>query len=288
MKILLTGATGWIGSHVARLLVDHGHEVHCTVRLTSDLHRLEGVLNHLRIWEGRMDLVPIDPDCVIHLAWYTVPGKYLDAHENNECLEASTRLLQKIQCRAVFGGTCFEYDTQLGHLTEESPTNPLTLYSICKDSLRQQMAKRPNSAWLRLFYQYGPQEDPRRQIPSVIKSLLEGKEVKLSPGEQRKDFLHVRDVAKAIVAVAESKLEGPVNVGSGWATTQRMMLSILGDLAKRPELLKFGEIPYYFNEPMLIEADNLKLRSTGWAPAWPLQDGLEHTFRWWESLYRSR
>lgn len=283
MKILLTGATGWIGSHVAKQLVLRGHEVHCTVRMTSDLHRLEGILRHLRIHEGPMDLVPIEPDVAIHLAWYAVPGKYLDAPENNECLDESRRLLTRLSSRVVFAGTCFEYNTHIGRLSEESATSPLTLYSICKDSLRQLVEKRPNSAWLRFFYQYGPREDPRRQIPGVIRSLLKGEEIKLSPGEQRKDFLHVEDVASAVVAVAESNLQGSVNVGSGWAVTQRMMLSILGDYAKRLDLLKFGELPYYFNEPMLIEADNAKLRSTGWAPFWSLEGGLQETFEWWRN-----
>lgn len=288
MKILLTGATGWIGSQVAKQLVDRGHEVHCSVRMTSDLHRLEGILKHIKVYEVDMDLVPIEPDCAIHLAWYAVPGKYLDSPENNECLEKSQRLLSKLSCRAVFAGTCFEYNTQLGRLTEESPTNPLTLYSICKNSLAHMVNQRPNSAWVRFFYQYGPHEDPRRQIPSVIQRLLEGKEIPLSPGEQRKDFLHVEDVASAVVAVAESKLEGPVNVGSGWATTQRMMLSILGDMTKRLDLLKFGAQDYYFNEPMLIEADNTKLRSTGWNPFWTLERGLWDTLEWWKAQLSGR
>jgi nucleoside-diphosphate-sugar epimerase len=233
-----------------------------------------------------MDSLPIEPDCVIHLAWYTVPGKYLDAPENNECLEASRRLLKKLKCRAIFAGTCFEYDTQLGRLNEKSKTNPLTLYSICKNNLSNMVIQRPNSTWLRLFYQYGPREDPRRQIPSVIRNLLEGTEVKLSPGEQQKDFLHVDDIAQAIVTVAESKLEGPVNVGSSQAVTQRRMLSLLANLARRPDLLKFGEIPYYPNEPMLIEADNTLLRSTGWTPKWSLEAGLRNTFDWWRTVLK--
>lgn len=282
MKVLLTGATGWIGSRVARLLIQKGHQVHCTIRPGSDRRRLDPVIKLLHVHEGDIDLVPIEPDCTIHLAWYTVPGKYLDAPENNECLEASIRLLGKLTSRAVFVGTCFEYDTQLGRLSEDSGTRPLTLYSMCKDALRHVVCRRPNSAWLRFFYQYGPSEDPRRQIPSVIKNLLQGMEVKLSPGDQRKDFLHVDDVASAVVAVAESKLEGPVNIGSGLAVPQRMMLSILGDYAHRLDLLKFGEIPYYLNEPMVIEAETSKLRSTGWAPQWHLESGLFNTFEWWK------
>lgn len=283
MKILLTGATGWIGSHVARQLVDRGHEVHCTVRMTSDLGRLEGILSRIRIHEAPLDFAPIEAEVLVHLAWYTDPDKYLQAPENEECYLASKRLIGQVGCRVVAAGTCFEYDTQLGRLSESSPLKPLTVYSRCKNALREHLESRPNSVWLRVFYQYGPYEHPHRQIPSVIRKLLEGREIPLSPGGQQKDFLHVEDVASAVVAIAESKLEGPLNIGSGSATSQRLMLSILGHCSNRPGLLKFGELPYHQNEPMLIEADNTRLKSTGWTPKWSIQAGLEQTFNWWKN-----
>ena len=114
MKVLLTGATGFIGSHVARELLRRGHRVHATLRPTSDRRRIRDIESDLEIHDGEMDLLPVKPDVAIHLAWYAVPGKYLHAPENEQCLEASRRLLSALTCRAVFAGTCFEFDTNQG------------------------------------------------------------------------------------------------------------------------------------------------------------------------------
>jgi nucleoside-diphosphate-sugar epimerase len=280
MRVLLTGATGFIGSHVARELLRQGHEVHATIRPTSDRRRIRDVESRLRIWEGTLDTIPVEPDVAIHLAWYTVPGKYLTAPENRDCLEASRRLLAGLKCRAIFAGTCFEFDTQVGKLREESSTNPATLYAECKDALRRDVERRPDAAWVRFFYQYGPWEDERRLIPSVIRAVQRGEPAKVSPGGQGRDFLHVEDVASAVCAVAFSPLEGCVNIGSGEAPTVKEIVTKIGALGGRPDLIQLGAVPYYAGEPMLIVADNAKLRSTGWAPRYTLDQGLRHTFEW--------
>src|SRR5262245_2946004 len=174
MRVLLTGSTGFIGSHVARELVRRGHEVHASVRPGSDRRRLAGIESRLRFHEGPMDAMPVEADIVVHMAWYAVPGKYLTAPENRECLEESRRLLSKLKGRAVFAGTCFEHDLQLGVLREDSPTKPATLYAECKDALRRDVAARPGSAWVRFFYQYGPWEDERRLMAAVMTAQLRG------------------------------------------------------------------------------------------------------------------
>lgn len=281
MRVLLTGATGFIGSHVARVLLRRGHEVHCTVRASSDRRRIRDIEASLRIHAAEMDAVPVEPDATIHLAWYTVPGKYLSAPENRDCLEASRRLLAKLRGRAVFAGTCFEFDTQLGRLREDSPVKPATLYAECKDALRREVERRPGSAWVRFFYQYGPWEDPRRLVPSVIRAVLRGEPADVSPGLQRRDFLHVEDVAAAVCSVAEGRIEGCVNIGSGEAPTVGEIVGKIGALGGRPELIRLGAVPYYAGEPMLIVADNAKLRSTGWAPGFDLDRGLRQAFEWW-------
>jgi nucleoside-diphosphate-sugar epimerase len=105
----------------------------------------------------------------------------------------------------------------------------------------------------------------------------------VSPGEQRRDFLHIEDVASAVCAVAESELEGPINIGSGEAPMVREIVTRIGELGGRPELIQLGAVPYYEGEPMLIVADNAELRSTGWSPSYDLECGLRQTFEWWRS-----
>src|SRR5262245_61218407 len=281
MRVLLTGATGFIGSHVACELLRRGHEVHAVVRPSSDHRRLRDFESSLRIWNGEMDHVPVESDVTIHLAWYAVPGKYLTAPENRECLEASRRLLGKVRGRAVFVGTCFEHDLQLGVLREDSPTNPATLYAECKDALRREVERRPDSVWVRFFYQYGPWEDERRLMPAVMLGQLRGQPSKVSTGEQRYDYLHVEDVASAVCAVAESRLQGCVNIGSGTAPSVKEIVTKIAALGGRPELIQWGAYLSKPGEPMLIQCDNAKLRSTGWTPKIGLDEGLRRTFEWW-------
>ena len=100
MKVLLTGATGFIGSHVARELLRRKHQVYATLRPTSDRRRIRDIESDLEIHDGEMDLLPVEPDVAIPLAWYAVPGKYLHAPENEHCLEASRRLLSSLSCGA--------------------------------------------------------------------------------------------------------------------------------------------------------------------------------------------
>jgi nucleoside-diphosphate-sugar epimerase len=143
---------------------------------------------------------------------------------------------------------------------------------------------RPDSAWLRFFYQYGPGEDERRLVASACRAVLRGDPVKVSPGEQRRSFLHIDDVAAAVVAVAESRLAGCVNIGATDASSIREIVTTIGALGGRPDLIQLGAVPYYEGEPMLIQADNRKLKSTGWTERFTLQQGLRDTFEWWKRL----
>jgi nucleoside-diphosphate-sugar epimerase len=285
MRVLLTGTTGFIGSAVARELLRLGHEVHATLRPSSDRRRIAGLAG-LILHEAPMDAVPVEPDLAIHLAWYTVPGKYLSAPENRECLEASRRLLAKLDCRVVAAGTCFEYDMKVGLRTEESPLGLISLYTECKDALRRELASRPDAAWVRIFYQYGPREDERRQVPKLILALLRGEPVDLPPCRARRDYLHVEDVASAVCATAFSRLQGAVNVGSGEAPELAELMSIVGRAAGRPELVRLGALPAPADEPPLIQADVRKLRTTGWSPRWSLEAGLRQTVEWWRGELR--
>jgi UDP-glucuronate decarboxylase len=138
------------------------------------------------------------------------------------------------------------------------------------------------TAWVRLFYQYGPYEHERRVVASVITALLRGETAKTTLGEQVRDFLHVEDVASAILAVTQSSLRGPVNIGSGKPVTIREIVAQIGDLLNRPEAIEWGAIPYHPSDPMFICANNRLLKThTDWKPRYNLRDGLEQTIEWW-------
>jgi nucleoside-diphosphate-sugar epimerase len=286
VKILLTGASGFIGSHVARALAQRGHEVHALVLPADNLSRIADIVPRLRLVEGNLldSSFKIQPsfDCCVHLAWYVVPGKYLEAPENREFVRASLRLAQFGFPRFVAAGTCFEYAMTNSTLTESSQVKPCSLYAQCKLELFRQLQSLPHElAWVRFFYQYGPWEDERRLMPYVIRSLLRGQRVPLTPGEQVRDFLHIEDVASAVAAVAENKLTGAVNIGSAQRVTVRKIAETIGTLVGRPELIALGAQPYAADDPMFVVANNAKLKTTGWRPRISLETGLRQTVEWW-------
>ncbi len=305
MKVLITGANGFIGSHLTRLLVKTNFQVYALVRPNSNLSRIQDILSQLELWQGDLldneqlssYLDQIRPDICLHLAWYAVPGKYLEARENLSMLNASLNLASKLAelgCQKFIGiGTCIEYDTALGYFSESSPTKPTNLYATTKLALQQVLTEWGKTvemevAWIRLFYQYGPGEDIRRLIPMVICSLLQSKPAQLTRGEQIRDYLHVEDVAAAILAVAKSNLSGVVNVGSGKPVTVAEMALTVAKILGKTDLLDLGAIPYRTGDPMFICANNqLLLSQTDWSPKYTLEEGLANTIMWWQEYLRS-
>lgn len=293
MKVLVTGAAGFIGSHIARELVREGHEVHAVVRPTTDLWRIADIQSSLHLIRGDLfdpsfGVPSSDFDLCLHLAWYVEPGKYLHSPLNKDWVEASLRLARTLKdggCqRFVAAGTCFEYATSEPPQSESTPTAPSTLYVQSKLELFRALPSIGiDFAWVRFFYQYGPYEDPRRLMPVVINLLRRGEVAKLVPGDRIRDYLHIEDVASAVCAVAQSKLTGAVNIGSGVRMTVRDIALKIGELLGRPDLIKLAALPWSPTEPMHLLADNTKLREgTNWKPRYDLEDGLRQTIEWWK------
>ncbi|TAJ34652.1 MAG: NAD-dependent epimerase/dehydratase family protein, partial [Nitrospirae bacterium] len=147
MRVFLTGASGFVGSHVARTLLARGCEVAVLARPDNPLWRLRDVADQLTLLRGelsdvaawRQALSDWRPEACIHLAWYVEPNKYLTSPENIPALTASLMLLDeliKAGCRqVVMAGTCAEYDTDAGFLREGGQTRPTTIYAAAKLSL---------------------------------------------------------------------------------------------------------------------------------------------------------
>lgn len=299
MRVLITGVTGFIGSHLARLLVREGYTVYALIRSTSNVWRIKDILQSLYVIRGdvvalnewEQQLGKIQLDICFHLAWYAVPGKYLTSLENFNMVIASLRFasrLASLGCKKfIAAGTCVEYDTNLGYLSEVSPTKPRSPYAASKLALQlilEQLGSVTGMkvAWTRLFYLYGPSEDEQRLVPYVICSLLRNQVARVTEGKQVRDFLHVEDVAAAIWAVAQSDLTGPVNIGSGIPVTVRDIVTRIGAILGKSELIALGAVPYAAADPMFICANNSRLRSTTWVPRFDLDQGLSDTIEWWK------
>jgi nucleoside-diphosphate-sugar epimerase len=301
MRVLLTGASGFLGSHVARLLVHEGCQVFALARPGSDLWRLHDVQNALQfvvgdVLDGAQVTAAVEqarPDVCLHLAWYAEPGVYLHSPRNVEYIGASLHLAARLAeagCqRLVVAGTVAEYDADYGYLAESTPTRPVTLYAASKVATQTVLARLAeqvglSTAWARIFYIYGPGENPKRFVPDVITTLLRGEPTRTTLGEQVRDYLHVADVAAALWAVAQSDLTGVVNVGSGASVTNRQIVQQIGAIVQRPELVRFGDLPYRAGDPMFVCADVRRLRQqTGWQPHYDIDSGLQQTVEWWRN-----
>jgi len=306
MRVLLTGAAGFIGSHVARLAIQEGHEVVALVRPGRSLRRLDDVRDRLRLLEGDLreaqafetPLRDRVPDVCLHLAWYAEPGgRCLWAQENLDCLTGSLaflRVLRDVSCpRLVIAGTSIEYDTSTGYVSETSPIRPANLYAAAKHALfltatRFDERGDLSVAAARIFSVYGPWEDPRRLVPFVISKLLAGEPCDLTRGEQIRDYSHVEDAAGALWAIAKSSATGPVNVGSSQPVSVASVAERLGELLGRPELLRFGVRPSPPGDPSFLVANTERLRNeVGFVPGYDLTSGLAHAVGWWRSQRRA-
>ena len=302
MRILVTGASGFVGSHVVKALIDQGHDVAALVRPESSLWRLDDVANRFRVVRSDSTapaslLAPLDgwrPESCIHLAWYAVPGEYLQSTENVTSLALSLRMLDELVVagceHVVMTGTCYEYDTEAGDLREDGPVRPVTIYAASK--LAAKMIGELRAAqlgvgftWARLFYLYGPFEDERRLVPAVIRAQLDGREFPATVGTQVRDYLHVEDVAAALCALATQRVTGTFNVCSGEKVTVGELISEVARIAGHPELIRLGALPQRTGDPAYIRGENTRLRAaTSWTPHHTLTEGLSGTVAWWKQF----
>ncbi len=302
MRILLTGAAGFVGAAVTRQALANGDTVGALLSPSNPAARLSDVSEQVSVFRGRLEdtnavraaLQAFQPEACIHLAWYAEPGKYLTSPENLNSLTASIGLLQQLAetgcAHVVMAGTCAEYDTNAGYLSETSPTKPETIYAATKLAMQVVGAQFPAEigfTWARLFYIYGPDEDERRLTPALINTLLDGKPFAATPGEQIRDYLHVTDVASALLRLAHQHSRGTYNIASGCPISIRVFMETVAALAGRSGAVQFGALPYRAWEPMFICGNNQKLKDAGWSPRYSLRDGLEQTVNWWKQK-RSR
>jgi nucleoside-diphosphate-sugar epimerase len=290
MKVLVTGAAGFIGAHVVRELQAAGHEAIAVVRPGSPTQRLAAV-------EGAFVVVELDlaipsglesvladhaPDAIIHLAWYAEPGRYRNAvAENVASLGATAGVLlaaarHRVR-RVVLGGTCVE--------AVEGPERPI--YDAAKGAAHR-LGEGFTDAGVsvacgHIFYLFGPDENVRRVVPAVIRSILAGRPIATTRGAETRDYLHVADVAAGLIALAapSTPATGGVDICSGSLVTLADVLRIVGEETGRPDLIRFGELPEPLDRGYTEAGDPSALRALGWRPRLDLRAGIQDTIRWW-------
>ena len=271
MKVLVTGATGFVGQHVVPLLLEHGYLVTAVARnearargfawfnrvrfITRDIHRPSG--DPLRLYGQQ--------DAVMHLAWPELPN-YKELFHFEKTLHCDYFFLKSLIEGGIghllVTGTCFEYGMLNGSLSEALPTLPANPYALAKDALRKfldalQQQHPFTLQWARLFYMYGAGQNTNSLLAQLDNTIDNGgSSLNMSGGEQLRDYLPVEEVARRLVLLLRyPQCNGVVNICSGKPISVRRMVE--QHLAKRAAKiqLNIGYFPYFDHEPMALWGD---------------------------------
>lgn len=295
-KVLVTGASGFIGRQVVKNLLTSGYEV-TGIKFQNDIH-----FQHKNLKMVKLDLLDNTAvekffnnntfDSLIHLAWYG-DAKCHTHNINIEWVGASLNLLKHFSGKKVLmAGSISEYDFEYGYFKENlTPLNNKSLYGKSKAALfevAQTYCKQNNIdfKWARIFNLYGQFERPQRLMPYVITSMLNGEDVKVSTCTKFQDYLHVEDVSAALIKLFESDIKGAINICSGEPVRLKTIVEKIKELTNFNGNILYGAIPSGFEDPVVV-GDATKLsQELNWAPQYSLEEGLSNCVNWWrEHIY---
>jgi nucleoside-diphosphate-sugar epimerase len=242
MKILISGATGFLGKHVLKQLSQADHEVFLIVRSREHSLAMNREYPSFTIYE--YDYRKIDSEFVsignfdvfLNLAWSNLDDFQSSDHLSFE-LPAQKEFVTQIISRGVKSivsvGTCLEYSKLQGELREDSPCGTEIPYAMAKNQLKnflriQSELDNFNLTWVRLFYFYGPGQPERTLFGQLVSAANQHQQTfdTLTNGLQKLDYMHVEDVAKSLVQILlTGQAHGEVNLCSGQARTLRDITS---------------------------------------------------------------
>lgn len=277
MKVLVTGATGFIGTYVINELLKQDVEIIAT-STSKEKAKQKTWFSHVTYVEHDINNVFEDlfkifhqPESIIHLAWRGLPN-YKDLFHVEEEMMAQYFFIKKLVEQGVrninITGTCFEYGLQEGCLFEDKNlANPVNCYAIAKDNLRKLLILLKDKQyfslkWMRLFYIYGAGQNANSLLSQLQLALdRENTSFNMSGGEQIRDYLPVEELAKYIVACSlQTTINGAINISSN--NPIKVVDLVKAYLSKRNKSisLNLGFYPYPEYEPFAFWGDNNKLK----------------------------
>lgn len=300
--IVVTGASGFIGSSLVKKLIQKGYTPIILNRASSNSDRLKEInsyqtytYNHLTNTNLIHKLKQRQPQAFIHLAWkgthnreHNQPYQILD---NLPLTLDSVTLANAVGCQHWIGiGSQTEYGNPNCQVNENYPTQPNTIYgqaklASCWSGLGLCQAYNMTGTWLRLFGVYGPGDAPYHLFPYVMQEFLNGRRPKVTQCEQKWDFLYIDDITDAISHVLDKQPSGIFNLGSGQAIRLRDVVELIRSLCQSQVSADYGAIPYKPNQVMYLQSDSSKLQaSTNWNSKISLEQGLQNTLDWLKQI----
>ncbi len=274
-SILLSGATGFLGSHLADDLSFNNFKVIALIRNASDLSRCNEFKNDNLVFvntdsENYKELIrKHQPTIFIHSAWNGVSSDgRSDWNIQIENISMTTRLLvlaQELHIKKIIAfGSQAEYGNFKGRINEDAICNPASAYGAAKLATLEILKSFSelhsiNWFWLRLFSVYGTREGNDWLIPSVIRNAFYNKPMDLTGCEQRYDYIYAKDFSKAIIKILETENEsGIFNLSSDSSMKLKDMIEKIKDIINPKAVLNLGVLPYRPNQVMHMEGDSSK------------------------------
>jgi len=301
MRVLITGASGFIGRHLIDILDQDNHEIHAIYNLNKPSTDLKKVnwhqLNLFQDEQVKKFMANIKPTHVIHLAWYTEHGKFWNSEKNKDWVNATIKLFKEFKklngIKFISSGTKAEYfdgEFSQEHLNssfeckEEMLASPDTIYGQSKNLLHETLQELDKEnkclVWARIFDTYGPYENNKKFCSYVIKNIKKNEDIICNNPNIAMDFLHVHDIAMALSFILHSDFLGTINISSGKSVTLKYISEyIVGKLGKE-YLLKLNQDS---KDRRRILGNNTLLKNIGWVPSYEIESGLNDLIKFYDN-----
>lgn len=302
-RVLVTGGSGFIGSHLVHRLLEADAKVAVVLRYGDVMknERLRDCWDDLNIIEadlrnrGALKSVPqFAPEVVFHLGAYNHVGQSFTQVE--ECFDVNAKGTANLldACgevgKFVYMSTSevYGYQSEVPFVETMTP-EPISPYSITKYAgelycrMRQRVQGANSIVIVRAFNTYGPYQSSKAVIPELIIKCLTGQPIRTTGGEQTREFNYVGDIVGGLIKAAEHEgvVEGPVNLASGEEIAIRDLVKKIAELTETKPAIEIGALPNRPTEIWRMYADASRARQVfGWSPSVKLEEGLKSTIDW--------
>jgi len=290
-RLLLTGATGFLGSHLARTLLEAGYDLVLLKRSFSDTRRIADLLSNCNVYDvGRTPLEKVFRDGKIDIIIHTATCYGRKGQSLSEIVDSNVVFPLRLLETATGAGVQIFFNTDTFFNRQDIPCDSLPGYVATKrqfvDLARVSPLRPTRFVNVQLEHLYGPDDDDSKFVPQILHRLIANSgALDLTAGEQERDFIYIDDAVSAFLLLLEIAGKGPTpfqhyDLGSGTATSVRTFVQLARRLSGSTSQLNFGALPYRPHEIMNSVADIQPLVAAGWRPRFSVEDGLRQTISW--------